>query len=314
MYAMYSSLVDGIMLDPELMCIPLDDRAFVRGHAVFDTATLKNGRVYRLPIHIDRLFTSARMAKLSLPFGPSEEENRKRITTIVCQLCVASKKREGSIRFWLSAGPGDFGFTPASTEPAFYCCLFGGLPVSDGLTAIQEVTVRDVPMKPPLLAELKSNNYLLNCLTAMDAQSRGGKYGILLHHDDTVGEGPFLNVVFVTKERVMITPPAEGILNGTTVRRAMELARDNLVGDGGLLCDVRQEPVSLEAAKEAAEVMFVGGDTKIIPIGTWDCESVGDGGVGPVAAALDKLLKEDASDGADEHIELEYEGKGDAAG
>ena len=32
---------------------------------------------------------------------------------------------------------------------------------------IAEVTVKEVPMKPPFLARIKSNNYLLNALTAM---------------------------------------------------------------------------------------------------------------------------------------------------
>lgn len=306
-WAMYSSLVDGILLDPELMVLPLDDHAFVRGHAVFDTATLCNGRVYRLDIHLTRLFKSASDARLTLPFGPSEEENRKRMTDIVCRLCVASGRRDASIRFWLSAGPGNFGFTPAGCEAAFYCVLFGArAPPSAKLTAIDEVTVRSVPMKPPLLAELKSNNYMLNCLTAMDAQDRGGRLGILLHEDDTIGEGPFMNCAFVTKERVLLTPPFTGILPGTTVRRAMELARSKLLGKEGLLSDVRQEPVPLEVAKEAVEVMFFGGDTKCLPVGRWDGQIVGDGEVGPVAAELDRLLKEDAANGDEEHIQLAY--------
>ena len=35
-----------------------------------------------------------------------------------------------------------------------------------------------VPLKPPHLAELKSNNYMLNALTMMAAQDRGGTFGI----------------------------------------------------------------------------------------------------------------------------------------
>ena len=56
--------------------------------------------------------------------------------------------------------------------------VFGGLPGlqpsdKDGDEGFAEVTVPAsvVPHKPSLLAELKSNNYLLNALTAMAAQA-----------------------------------------------------------------------------------------------------------------------------------------------
>jgi 4-amino-4-deoxychorismate lyase len=40
---MYSSVVGGIILDPSMMVIPIDDHMVHRGHGVFDTAMLSNG-------------------------------------------------------------------------------------------------------------------------------------------------------------------------------------------------------------------------------------------------------------------------------
>ena len=52
--------------------------------------------------------------------------------------------------------------------------VFGGLPTDPRWAAegISEVSIPQavVPLKPPLLAELKSNNYMLNALTMMAAQ------------------------------------------------------------------------------------------------------------------------------------------------
>lgn len=313
--AMYSSLVDGIVTDPELMVMPLDDHAIIRGHAIFDTASLVNGRVYQLGEHLDRLFTSARDARLTLPFGADEAENRKRMTDIVCQTCVASGLRDGSIRYWLSAGPGNFGFTPDGCEPAFYCVAYRGGPVpsfDDSITPHNEAFIRlnEVPMKPPLLARVKSNNYMLNCLTAMEAQKKGGKFGIMVRDDDTIAESCVLNVIFVTKDRVMLTPEFGDILRGTTVRKSMELANNHLVGDaseeGKLLKEVRQQVVTMAQAKNAVEVILVGGDTHLFPVKCLDGQQVGNGGVGPVAEALNRLLLENAQRGDDQHIVLEY--------
>lgn len=41
--AMYSSVYGGIILDPALMVIPIDDHMVHRGHGVFDTAVLLDG-------------------------------------------------------------------------------------------------------------------------------------------------------------------------------------------------------------------------------------------------------------------------------
>ena len=43
-YAMYSSILGGIVTDHAYMVLPLDDHMVHRGHSVFDTAILANGR------------------------------------------------------------------------------------------------------------------------------------------------------------------------------------------------------------------------------------------------------------------------------
>src|SRR3954464_11632305 len=67
-YAMYSSVLGGIVTDPALMVLPLDDHMVHRGHAVFDTAILANGLLYQLDQHLERFLRSADMARIALPF------------------------------------------------------------------------------------------------------------------------------------------------------------------------------------------------------------------------------------------------------
>jgi len=307
--AMYSSLLDGIVTDPDLIVVPFDDHGFIRGHAVFDTASLSKGRIYRLGVHLDRLFASARDARLELPFGKSEDENRRRITDIICRTSVASGRRDGSIRYFITGGPGSFGITSAGCEPAFYCVVFDRIK-GLGSKAISEATVRlsKVPMKPPLLAQVKSNNYMLNCLTAMEAQANNGTMGILVRDDDTIAESCVLNCCVVTEAGVLITPPFEGILAGCTVRKTLELARAHLLGQGGLLTEVRQEILPLATVKAAKEVFLTGGDTHLLAVHTLDGEKIGNGEApGPVAEKLLQLLEQEAENGTtEEHIQLEY--------
>ncbi|KAK9861710.1 hypothetical protein WJX84_007834 [Apatococcus fuscideae] len=58
----YASELGGIVTQPELMVVPIDDHMVHRGHSVFDTALLTQGYIYQLPQHLERLADSASQA------------------------------------------------------------------------------------------------------------------------------------------------------------------------------------------------------------------------------------------------------------
>ena len=303
MIAFYSSIADAVTTSPELMNIAIDDHAIVRGHAVFDTASLCNGRLYRLTAHLDRLMRSAHAAKLPLPFGEDAADNVRRMTEVIRATCAAGGQRDAVVRYWLTAGPGNLGLTPTGCTPAFYVLVFGGMPFSEewATHGISEATVPEqlVPFKPVLLAELKSNNYMLNAMTAMAAVERGGVFGIQVDSAGFLRESCALNVAIVTHDGVMRTPPFKGILAGTTLRRAMELSPPLL--SEGILSAIKQEEVSLADALAAAEMILFAGDTHIFPVTKLDDKAIGDGMIGPVARAFEQRIQEDAADGKDCH-------------
>src|SRR4029450_8416126 len=107
-WAFYSSQLGGIVTDPALMVLPFDDHMVHRGHGIFDTAGLIKGKIYDLEAHLDRFLLSAERSKLRLPWSRGE----MRDTTV--KTTAASGKREGSIRYWLSSGPGSLELTPAA--------------------------------------------------------------------------------------------------------------------------------------------------------------------------------------------------------
>src|SRR5918999_4381885 len=193
-YAMYSSVLGGIVTDPAAMVLPLDDHMVHRGHAVFDTATLTHGMLYQLDPHLDRLLRSAECARIALPF-PREELRR-----IILSTAAASGQRDGSVRYWLSAGPGGFGLGPAEcVGSSFYVVVFKQefYPETYYTQGIKVVT-SSVPIKPPLFARTKSTNYLPNVLVVLDANERGADNGIFIDQRRLVAEGSNKNVAFVT--------------------------------------------------------------------------------------------------------------------
>lgn len=97
--AFYSSVLGGIVTDPALMTVPMDEHMVHRGHAVFDTANISKGQCYGLDFHLDRLLRSAGLARIHSAYSKEE------LWQIVLSTVAASQQRDGIfVRFWMTAG------------------------------------------------------------------------------------------------------------------------------------------------------------------------------------------------------------------
>ncbi|KAK9269750.1 hypothetical protein L1049_001528 [Liquidambar formosana] len=239
--AMYSSVFGGIILDPAMMVIPIDDHMVHRGHGVFDTAIIMNGYLYELDVHLDRFLRSAAKAKISSPFP------RSTLRSILVQLTAASQCKKGTLRYWLSAGPGDFLLSPAGcSTSAFYAVV-----IKDDFSQCKEgvrVVTSTIPMKSPLFATMKNVNYLPNVLSKMEAEEKGASASIWVDEEGFIAEGPNVNVAFVTHDKELVLPFFDKILSGCTALRLLELA-PKLVEQGHLK-SVRTGNLTVEEAKE----------------------------------------------------------------
>lgn len=299
-WAFYSSQLGGIVTDPALMVIPFDDHMVHRGHGVFDTAAIVDGKIYDLEAHLDRFVRSARASKLALPLA------REAIRDVIVRTTAASGKRDGSIRYWLSSGPGSLGLAPAAgAEPGFFVMIFAGLTYpaawyTDGL----RVMTTTYPIKPPLYAVTKSTNYLPNVLIQLEAQERGLDNGVFVDAAGHVGESSNMNVAFVTADGILKHPRFDHILSGCTSLRLLELAA--ALKGRALLTDVRVCDIPVAEARAAREMMLIGSSVKVAPVVEWDGTPVGDGTPGPVARALRELLEQDMRSARDRLLEVPY--------
>jgi 4-amino-4-deoxychorismate lyase len=286
-FAFYSSQLGGVVTDPALMVIPFDDHMVHRGHGIFDTAGLVDGKIYDLEAHLDRFILSAERSKLRLP-GSREE-----IRDIIVKTTAASGRRDGSIRYWLSSGPGSLELSPAAgSEPGFFVMVFGGLSYPERwYTEGVRVMTTTYPIKPPLYAITKTTNYLPNVLMQMEAKEAGFDNGVFIEPSGHVGESSNMNVAFVSKEGVLMHPKFDRILSGCTSLRLLELAP--ALKDQGLLEGVMVRDIPLAEARASREMLLLGSSVKVAPIVRWDAQPIGDGKPGPVAKALLQLLEED---------------------
>ena len=297
--AFYSSQLGGIVTDPALMVIPFDDHMVHRGHGIFDTAGIVNGKIYDLDAHLDRFLKSAERSKLKLP------ASRDEMRDIIIRTTAASGRRDGSIRYWLSSGPGSLDLTPAAgAEPGFFVMIFAGLVYPERWkTEGVRVMTTTYPIKPPLYAITKTTNYMPNVLMQMEAKEKGFDNGVFIDHDGHVGESSNMNVAFVNRDNVLVHPKFDHILSGCTSMRLLELAQQLV--KKGLLKDVTIAHVTLDEALSAKEMLLIGSSVKVAGIVRWDEHIIGDGKPGPVSRALLEALEEDMRSG-DRLIEVPY--------
>ena len=298
-FSFYSSQLGGIVTDPALMVLPFDDHMVHRGHGIFDTAGLVDGRIYDLEAHLDRFLLSAERSKLRV--APSRAEMRD----IIVKTTAASGRRDGSIRYWLSSGPGSLELSPATgSEPGFFVMVFAGLVYPDRwLTQGVKVMTTTYPIKAPIYAITKATNYLPNVLMQMEAKEAGFDNGVFIDEDGNVGESSNMNVAFVTRHGVLAHPKFDHILAGCTSIRLLELAKG--LQDSGLLKGIEVRDIPGPEARASREMLLLGSSVKVASIVQWDDQPIGDGKPGPVAKALLQLLDEDMRS-SDRLIDVPY--------
>ena len=184
--SMYSSWYGGIIKDPSLMLIPLDDHMVYRGDGIFEAFKCVNGNIYQLEAHFKRLQNSLRKIELNPPFPFS------RIKEIVIETIRAGGEKECIIRLYISRGPGDFSPKPEKSI---------GSQLYIVVTKTSEVEKRKrkkgcslkiskIPVKDPFFAKIKSCNYLPNALMKMECHKYGVDYVINIDENGKIGEGP----------------------------------------------------------------------------------------------------------------------------
>lgn len=284
--AMYSSWLGGIVREPSLMLIPVDDHLVHRGDGVFEAFKYVNGRIYLLDQHMERLFNSA--AKIYLPIPVHGDELKEMIAATI----KASELSEALVRLYISRGPGTFGTNPYDSIGSQIYIVVTKFTSPDSQKYRDGVRIgrSQIPPKETWLAQIKTCNYLPNVLMKKEAVDRHLDFTIGLDDNHRVTECSTENVFILSKEGILMHPPLRQILNGTTMLRAFELAQ-KFVGKG--IHGIEVADFSEVDLLEAKEVMIAGTTLDILPVTEYEGQKIGNGKPGPIAQELLKLIRAD---------------------
>lgn len=286
-YALYTSWLDGIVREPWLMSVPIDDHAFHRGDGVFEMSKCVGGRVYQFDRHLERLAASAQAIQLALP---TDLGTLKRLGVAVIK---ATGHPDCALRVYITRGPGGFTTNPRECPEAGVYVIASELhtPSPQAFASGVRIGVSSVPSKSGFYASVKSCNYLPNVLLKTESVRRGWDYAIGLDEDGNLAEGSTENVGLVDRQGRLLLPPPDHILEGTTARRAKELARSMV--EEGLLKAVENRTLTIDDLRAASEVMLFGTTLDVLPVTRLEDQPLGGGQVGPVARELLARMRRD---------------------
>ena len=181
--------------------------------------------VFRLADHIRRLFDSARINLMAIPF------ERAQLEAAVLGALRANHLEEGYVRPIAFYGCGTLGLDPSdlpvhiAIAAVSWGSLHGKGAVEDGIEACVSSWQRLAPNTLPTIAKA-GGHYLSSQLIHMEARRNGFDEGIGLGADGMVSEGSGQNL-FVVRDGVIRTPPTDGsMLLGITRDSVMQLLRD----------------------------------------------------------------------------------------
>ncbi|MGB5922643.1 MAG: aminotransferase class IV [Syntrophobacteria bacterium] len=285
--AMYSSVLGGVVTDPFLMTIPVDDHMVHRGDGIFEAFKCVNGNIYNLTAHLERLERSARAVYLTLP------ASLEHITDLVIGTIRIAGTRDCLIRLFVSRGPGGFTTNPyecPSSQIYIVACNPSVYPEEQSTEGVF-IKSSSIPVKRSYFATIKSCNYLPNVLMKKEAVDAGVQYTVSIDENGFLGEGSTENIGLVTPDRTLKFPRFARILKGTTVTRVAELA-ESLVANGKLE-QVVFEDITLNEAYSGAEILLFGTTFDILAAVIFDGHAIGSGRPGEIYQLLLELLTRD---------------------
>jgi branched-chain amino acid aminotransferase len=275
--------MDGELVDWDQAKVHVLTHSLHYGLGVFEGIraypTSQGPAVFRLTDHIARLFHSAHILGMTIPFAPDE------IVAAVKSVVSLSGLDACYIRPIVYLGYGEMGLNPlpCGVNVAVACWPWGAYLGDDGISNGIRLKVsswaRHDPRAMPTAAKA-TGMYINSSLAKVEAVMAGYDEALLLTTDGHVSEGTGENVFVVRRGRIL-TPPASsvGALEGITSDSVHVIARD--LGYEVVESNMRRTDLYL-----ADEVWLTGTAAEIVPVVSVDDRTVGTGKPGPITKAV----------------------------
>lgn len=273
--------MDGKMVDWDKAQVHVCAHALHYGSGVFEGirayTTEKGTAVFRLKEHIDRLFNSAKILKMNIPY--TKEQIRQAIKDTI----KINKLKSCYIRPLIYRGFQELGINP------FKCPVNCAIAVWEwGAYLGEEAIVNGIKTKISSYARSYINstsqkakicgNYINSIFANMEALEAGVDEAILLDTRGYVTEGSGENIFWI-RNGVIYTTPTATVLEGITRDSVIKIAQD-------MGYQVQEKYTCRDELYISDEVFFTGTAAEVTPIKEIDKYQIGEGKRGPVTEKI----------------------------
>lgn len=275
--------MDGKMVDWDKAKVHVCTHALHYGSGVFEGIrayeTDKGTAVFRLKEHIERLYNSAKILKMEIPY--SKEEFRQAVKNTIKE----NNLKSCYIRPLVYRGFEQLGINP------FTCPVNCVIAVWEwGAYLGEEALAKGIKTKISSYARSYINstsqkakicgNYINSIFAKMEAIEAGVDEAILLDTRGFVTEGSAENLFWV-RNGVVYTTPTATVLEGITRDSIIKIAED-------MSYQVQEKYICRDELYISDEVFFAGTAVEVTPIREIDNYQIGEGKRGPVTENIQK--------------------------
>ena len=236
--------------------------------------------IFRLEAHTKRLFNSAHILGLEIPYSPEEVSEAQKAVFAANDLsegylrpmvhlgaeAMGLRAKDLSVNLIVAAWPWPNYMAPESREQ--------GISVRTSSYTRHHVNIT--------MCKAKANgNYINSILALHEALDAGCDEALMLDNEGYVAEGTGENV-FIVRDGVIHTPELTSCLDGITRDSVITLARE-----AGF--DILERRITRDEVYIADEAFFTGTAAEVLPIRELDGRRIGNGARGPVTETLQTL-------------------------
>ena len=256
--------------------------------------TANGPAIFRLKEHTDRLFRSAHILNMKMPFSKDEINEAQRAAVRENNLDEAYLRpmaflgSEGmglradnlKVHVMVAAWSWPSYMSPEAKEL--------GIKVRTSSYTRHHVNIT--------MCKAKANgNYINSMLALNEAISGGAEEALLLDNEGYVAEGSGENI-FIVRDGVLHTPELTSCLEGITRATIIDFARD-------LGLQVKERRITRDEVYVAEEAFFTGTAAEVLPIRELDGRQIGEGKRGPVTEKLQSMYFDAVKGKLDKHSE-----------
>ncbi len=269
--------INGTFLPIEKATVPVEDRGYQFGDAVYEVIASYDGRLIFMDEHMARLDRS--LKELSFP-----QISIDQVRSAVIELFDRAKIERAEIYLQISRGvaPRTHAFPEnADTQFIMTARKVPEIPENVRQHGAKAITVEDLRWGR---CDIKTVQLLYNALAKQKALDSGVFDAIFISQDNIVREATSSNLFIVADGKLITHPLTSNILPGVTRAKIIEICgKKNL--------PVNEQLYNKETLLKSDEVFLTGTITEVLSIVEIDEAKIGNGKVGPIANQLFDALR-----------------------